>query len=125
MIELNYRDVQGRTALHFACAQGNVLKVRSLLIHEAHVNLIDNTEYSPLFYAVMKNQNEVILDLLKANANVNHVDQNQQSPLDYACQSGFLTIVQYLIQFGANLGSTSGFSALHYAICNEEFEIIK
>ena len=65
-------------------------------------NFLDLFGRTPLFYAILAN-NEVIIDLLlKRGAEVNHRDDQLFSPLALACQNGSLPIVKKLIQAGAD-----------------------
>ena len=87
-------------ALFFACANGNIAMVNSILN--------------------MKNFN--MMDFI--NLPLTH---NQLTPLMAACQSGNLELVQLLVEQGAEINSVTaqGKSALIFAYCSGNSELVK
>lgn len=54
--DLNARDFRGRSALHLAVLDNNVCAVCLLLEAGCNVNLVDNFDFSPLHWALQRNQ---------------------------------------------------------------------
>jgi ankyrin repeat protein len=60
-IDLNYqRESDGKTALHIAVANKNIKILETLLKKRADLTLMDFNKSSPLDYAIMQNNSEVI-----------------------------------------------------------------
>jgi len=66
VIDVNARDINGCSALHYLCAYGKLSLVKLLLRHNADVSLEDNQRRTPLDYTAMT-QSEVEKILLSIN----------------------------------------------------------
>ncbi len=91
--------------LHFAAAEGDLAKVKSLLDTGHDVNAVEETIYlTPLHYAVRGEHVEVAKYLLLAGANVNaHHDASiGETPLGEVAATCSYEIANVLVQAGAD-----------------------
>ncbi|VVC29761.1 Hypothetical protein CINCED_3A023419 [Cinara cedri] len=77
--DFSAQNADGRTALHLACALGDVRIVRYLLLNGASVHIKDHFERTPLIDAVENDRDEVVALLRRCGAHLNspakHVGQ--------------------------------------------------
>ncbi len=100
--DLNAKDSMGYTALHKAVFSKHFDEVKLLIDKGARVDVQDKHELTPLFYAVMRNDEKMIKFLVETgNANVNLGKYN--NPLSIAISHGYMELAEYLINKGANL----------------------
>ncbi|RWS28105.1 rabankyrin-5-like isoform X2 [Leptotrombidium deliense] len=145
--KVNLSNNRGETALHIAAFNGLNSFVESLLKHGANCNAttspqsysdassIEDNVYNqtPLHFAVMANQEEVIRTILKfkdSNArdlassiiapNLNIKDSREKTALTIAVEKGLHAVAQLLIDEGANVNivDAESYSLLQRAIIN-------
>ncbi len=76
-VNINFQDEDGKTALHRAVAARDLEKVKELLAQGANPNIMDNNDFSPFTYAVVRNRNEAIIrELLAHGASVDFVHKD-------------------------------------------------
>ena len=93
----------------------------------ADANIIDNTGFSLLFWAAIRDADTCSKLLLSAGANVNAVNKEQNTALRYkGYKLGYKECVASLINAGAdvNIKGASGSSALMWATVKSHCEII-
>lgn len=114
-------DSSGKTALHYAAAQGCLQAVQALCEHKSPINLKDLDGNIPLLLAVQSGHSEVCRFLLDHGADVNSRDKNGRTALMVACEIGSSNIVEALIKKGADLTlvDSLGHNALHYSKLSE------
>lgn len=78
--------------------------IKTLLENKANPNILKETQFSPLVYAVRRNDMNIVLLLLKYNADPNGVDWINDTPLHYAAYA-FTRFVPILLAHGAQLES--------------------
>lgn len=80
------------------------------------LNQIDRNGYTPLHYAVLYNQPEMVQALCQKNVNLNMQNKFQHGPLHYTYDSDII-ILKMLLEFGANanLQNDCGATALQDA----------
>lgn len=81
---INVPDRQGRTALHYAAADGDAAEVQRLLDAGAQANLQDASGWSPLHFAAQARSAECVEALLQAGADVSLRDAHGNSVLSRA-----------------------------------------
>jgi|GEM_PF-4629605 ankyrin repeat protein len=120
-IDVNWRDIDGNTALYYACAAEKESAVNVLLSHDANPNIWGND--TPLI-AIIQSQKidknveaNIVKALIAAGANVNtQMGRKHFSPLHYAVALRKTPIVQALIASGKadlSLVDINGQTVLH------------
>ena len=119
---LSHVDELGRTALHFAALSGNVEIFRALLPHlsENDLRATDNFGRSALHYAaIIRNNGEIIKELLRLHGDVNLRDVNLRTPFHFAVISGTASNVDAMLtsqELDRNAKDNKGLTPLDYAI---------
>ena len=133
-IDVNARDDDGVTALHYAVYSGNPVGVQILLTAGAEPNSLDDSLMSPLHYASLKGNVDSAALLLSAGADADARDLEERTPLFLAvsCASSSsaypLTLfLRTLCSRGASteLQDVSGESPLHLAVALESALAVK
>ncbi len=92
-------------------------------VMDADINArINADQMTPLMQAVKEGFNTIVTDLLHAGANPNLKDVQGNNALFYALTSGNRECIKDLINADIEVENRNrfGFTALHYAICNDE-----
>ncbi len=112
-INVNHRDMWGRSALIHAAECGNDDAIRQMVKAGARLNDCDNKKgWSPLHYAVFNGHFFAAYSLLRAGIDVNAVDDNNISPLILAAEGiPNKQLVKLLLHNGANTGITSNYGS--------------
>ena len=79
--EVEELDRAGRSALHYACADGDHDAAVNLLSEGADPNLPDRASWTPLHFAAQSNSVRTTEALLAAGARVDAIDEYGNSPL--------------------------------------------
>jgi ankyrin repeat protein len=95
-ISVDCQDVQGRTALHMAAANGHLDIAKLLLDHGAGANSCNMEQNTPLHYAVLNGQKQVVELLISQGANVSAVNRYERTPVDEAISKGDNSLVEYI-----------------------------
>ncbi len=95
--DVNARDSNGWTPLHFAAMNGDADAVRALRTAGAEVNARGYDGYIPLHLAARSGDLPVVQYLLAAGAKVNAKIKAGATPLQFAASFGNLDVVQYLL----------------------------
>ena len=119
-VDVNYRNVEGKTAIIFAASRGHDLVVRDLLKAYAAVNHHDKHGWTALMRAATNGHLVVVRELLKAGAWVNSQIGSSHTALMRAAASSRLPIVQELLEAGAEVDcqNEDGRTALMQAATN-------
>lgn len=115
-LDLDAKDSTGYAALHKAVFSGRFDEVKLLIDKGVRVDVQDKHELTPLFYAVMNNDEKMIKFLVeKGNADVNLGKYN--NPLGMAISRGRMELAEYLIDKGADINrqDSIGRTFLHKA----------
>lgn len=135
--DVNAVDVDGRTALMFACfGHDNLEIIQCLLENGADVNAVDPDRKTALMLACFNHYTRLpsVEEFIKHGADVSLVDSYGWSAFHYACTVGNIEIIKTLGDNGADIHGLitadrhsykSGTSALILACSVGDFETIK
>ncbi|CAD8166775.1 unnamed protein product [Paramecium pentaurelia] len=101
-IDINIRDLDDWTPLHFACQQNNTEIVQLLLHQQANPRLFSLDMKSPLHIAAMKNNSTICELLINFGADIEAQDSDQNTPLHIASLFGNDLVCAILIEKKAN-----------------------
>lgn len=125
-LDLDAKDSTGYAALHKAVFSGSFDKVKLLIDKGVRVDVQDKHELTPLFYAVMNNDDKMIKFLVEiGNADVNLGKYN--NPLGMAISRGRMELAEYLIDKGADINRQDniGRTFLHEAAKDGNLAAVK
>lgn len=126
--KVDLADINSRTPLSFAAAEGSVFGVEALLEHGADVDAQDISGRTPLSWAAAGGHIAAAKILLSNNAQLESQDIKGQTPLIYACISGHTDIVSLLLERNQTLLIKKDFkmmSPLGHAAANGHIPAIK
>ncbi|KAI9681865.1 MAG: hypothetical protein M1822_006942 [Bathelium mastoideum] len=116
--EIEQPDLQGLTALHWACGSGHIGTVELLVDHGADVNTGGmRGAVTPMKCAVECGYLDIVRLLIKHGASVNDEEildarlsstTTSEPALHQACTHGWLEVVECLLQAGANINQKAG-----------------
>ena len=130
-IDINGRDTNGKTILHWALYGNNVTIARHLLKNGADPTVRDNDGVTPFQEAVLYSEDIDLLDLILSNEKQVDIDEKNESgmtALHMAMIESNATAARYLIDNKANPNATdeNGFTPLHLAVKNaKDMDIIE
>jgi cytohesin len=114
-----------RTLLHMAAANGNLAKVRSLLLSGAQINARDQFGCTPLHRAANKGHIEIVRLLLEQGADAYAEEYNGISALHLASFYGHLPAVSLLLQrTDINVQDKDGYTPLFLATRSQNVQMI-
>ena len=131
-MDVNTRDKQQATPLHFASSIGHSEIALALLDHGADVNALDAGGQTPLHRVSLKyrsryedsesNCHHLAQLMLERGADVNARNKNQESPLHFASFMSNLETARVLLDHGANIHikNTQGQTPLHIVSQGDE-----
>jgi len=96
-------DYEGLTALHIACAVGEVGMYKGLKEYYSDININDNGGWTPLHWAVQEGHTSIVKDLLSSGADPNLGDAHGITPLCLSVTEGRQKIFEYLLGVGGNV----------------------
>lgn len=99
-INLNYKDVNGKTLLYCACQRGNLKLVRQLVKIGSNPVIADDNGFTPLMAAVNHNYLKIVkylLTLPEVIAEINYVDHRGNTAIEYADQCHHLQCLKELV----------------------------
>jgi len=117
-VDVNARDREKRTPLHWVCGKNAAVCVAALIEAGADVNARDWAEHTPLHWACPIDAAESLTALLKAAARADAADRDKRTPLHWAADKGAERCLKLLIdEAHAEVDAVDwgGFSALHNA----------
>uniref|UniRef100_A0A6C0C8P7 Uncharacterized protein n=1 Tax=viral metagenome TaxID=1070528 RepID=A0A6C0C8P7_9ZZZZ len=114
---IDFKDVDGMTALQYASGNNFIKSVKILLKHGANLNVQSDNGSTILMYAISKGHHNMVLLLLsQKNIEINSQDNEGMTALHHACECGNISAVALLILHGADtkIVDNKRFPALHY-----------
>ena len=99
--------------------EGNLEKLRELTADDIElVNITDDDSNTPIFYASLGGQLDVIKFLIEKGAKADLKNTSAETPLHYAAYGGSTNVTQFLIKKGLEVNAKNlyGYSPLHYAV---------
>jgi len=87
-IDVNHKDPQGLTPVHFVALYRNASIARIILENQGRLDLEDEHENQPLWTAVVsaKGDYSVVALFMQNGADANHINKHGKSPVDFAKQ---------------------------------------
>lgn len=124
-LDIDEVDHLRKTPLHVAALNGHLEVVKFLLNHDAYINCGDIMGLTPLFYAVRKNQINVV-EFLLDKSDINYA-MGGYTLLHEAAENGYLELVKVLLENKANINAKNerNWTPLHAAAYNGYLEIVK
>lgn len=98
-VNVNEKDEQGFTALHYASMQEQLPAVIHLITNEAEINVTDNEGKTPLHYACEKENYPIVRYLLKKGADKTKKDNSDKSPEDFVKEKEMSQLESLLSEF--------------------------
>lgn len=105
--DVNGRDLEGMSALHWAASSEDSDKLTFLLINlKSDINAIDKYGRTPLHYHAASGRVYGVTCLLHFGAKLNVTAADDQTPLQYALQHGQKEVIRLLTAYGGKSYST-------------------
>ncbi|CAG9862038.1 unnamed protein product [Phyllotreta striolata] len=100
--DVNVKDANNLTPLHWACFYGQINSVQLLVEHGADINELGPEEETPLILAAAGGHHDIVRFLIAHGADVNHTDHMCNSSLMYAAKGNHPHTCQELLLNGAD-----------------------
>jgi ankyrin repeat protein len=117
-IDVNGRDMEGKTPLHHAVYHQNRPMIEQLLHNGADINAQDRKGETPLLSAITYRHAKTIRLLLQRGANPAIPDKRSRTPLFKAVWAGLKPITMLLLEQAHNLAvkTATGYNLIHAAV---------
>lgn len=101
--------------------------INNLSSEDLDINIQDEYGYTPLMYAVNRDSDFIVEDLLKRGADPNIQNHSSNSPLMHAVNYNNIKNVIHLLKYSAdpNVQDDHGLTPLMRALCYNHIEIVK
>lgn len=126
--DVNAREPDGTTALHWAVRGNDLETVRLLLRAGARVNVTNRYDLTPLALAAANGEPAMLNELLRAGADVNATTPAGETVLMTASRTGNPQVVQLLLDRGADVSAreqTFSENALMWAAAENHPEVVR
>jgi len=126
--DINIKDNQHRTPLHYAIHGKRPDMSKLLVIHGADMYQLDDNEETPLLAAIRVGNCSIIVVLIDAGCDVNKVLANgTNTALHFATYFLKLDIIKLLVSKGADVNKTinNGANVFHVLLCEDVLQTIK
>jgi ankyrin repeat protein len=125
--DVNAKDSEDWTPLHWASNRGHVQVFIELLQHGADVDAKNNAGWTPLHCACYFGDMAVVNELLSRGANIEAKTNAGYTPLHKACVYSHMAAVKALLIGGANILAVNNQrkNPIHYAVRNRKSEVSK
>ncbi len=125
--DVNGRQPDGATALHWAAHWDDVAAARDLVKSGAVVDAVNDFGVTPLSLASTNGSAAMVRALVDAGANPNLASPSGETPLMTASRTGELTVIDTLVAAGADVAakeSTQGQTALMWAVAEGHTRVV-
>ncbi|KAL2900586.1 Ankyrin-1 [Bienertia sinuspersici] len=123
--DVNVRDLNGITSLHYAVLEGYFMTSSYLLDHGALPKMATNEALTPLHYAAEKGRKDQLRLLISKGAEVDAPSTSKGTPLQCAAGNGMKDAVKILLDYKANPNATSHFTPLIVAILANSVDCVR
>ena len=126
--DINARQGDGATALHWAAHRDDLEAVRMLLAAGAQIDIANDLGATPLWLAATNGGASVVEQLLDGGANPNVALARGETPLMAAARSGTIRAVALLLERGADPNTTErerGQTALMWAAAQRHADVAR
>ena len=96
-ININYKDENGYTALHYACDEGNLKIVEVILDANCNTNIKNIHKQTPLHLSTNRGYFDISKKLIESGAELNVEDSEKNSPLHYICKNNYIELLKYFL----------------------------
>lgn len=121
--EYTNHGYEGYDPLILNTINGNIKEVKNLIDNMIDINKIDDTGKTALFWAIMKNQIEIMKVLINFGSNTNLLSLCNNTPLFIAIYERNIDAMNILLKnCDINLKNKKGFTAFHIAVDEEYLE---
>ncbi|CAC5359852.1 unnamed protein product [Mytilus coruscus] len=128
---INKRDIAGNIPLHLACIKGQLKIVKDLVNNNSFIDITNNEELSPFFYACENgffNVAEYLLHYMAKGIRVNekYRRRNKRCVLHVVCANDYTNLAKLLLEHNAevNVKDENGYTPLHLACYKGNFETV-
>ena len=97
LININYQDENGFSALHFSCDEGNLKIVEILLKANCETNIKNNEKKTPLHLASKRGYFDISKKLIESGALLNIYDSEKNSPIHYVCMYNHIELLKFFL----------------------------
>ncbi len=98
LIDINFQNENGWSALHYACDEGNLKIVEILIKSKINLNLITNEKKTSLHLSVIRGYFDISKLLIENGANINCLDNEKNLPLHLCAMEGHVELLNYLLE---------------------------
>jgi ankyrin repeat protein len=91
-ININYKDENGFTALHFACDEGNLKIVEIILGVDCDTNIKNIHKQTPLHISAKRGYFDISKKLIESGAELNVEDSEKNTPIHYVCKNNYIEL---------------------------------
>ncbi|KAI9889110.1 MAG: hypothetical protein M1814_005771 [Vezdaea aestivalis] len=125
--DIEAKDKEGRTALHWAAENGHEAVIKLLLEKGADIEAKDGYGTTALHWAAGNGHEAVIKLLLEKGADIEAEDGYGTTALHWAAENGHEAAIKLLLEKGADIEAEDGYgtTALHLAAENGHEAVIK
>ena len=97
LIDINFKDENGFSALHYSCDEGNLKIVEILLKANCDPNIRNNEKETPLHLASKRGFFDISKKLIENGASLNVYNSEKNSPLHYVCMNNFVELLKFFL----------------------------
>ena len=97
LVDMNYQDENGFTALHYSCDEGNLKIVEILLNANCDPNIKNNEKETPLHLASKHGYFDISKLLIENGAIINSYNSEKNTPFHYVCMNNHVELLKYFL----------------------------